>query len=126
MNSAEPDSVLDIWPGKPPGEARNIEPEADLTKPEDQLIAGRRIIKLANVSKPQIHVFLPPKEKRNGTTMVVCPGGGFHILAWDLEGTEVAEWLNSIGVTAIVLKYRVPRQPDNASVMAVGDTHSAP
>jgi acetyl esterase/lipase len=56
---------------------------------------------------------------------VVCPGGGFHILAWDLEGTEVAEWLNSIGVAAIVLKYRVPRLPDHASRMAVQDAQRA-
>ena len=59
-------------------------------------------------ANPQLHVFLPPKDKANGTCVVVCPGGGFNILAWDLEGTEVAEWLNSIGVAAAVLKYRVP------------------
>jgi len=123
--SAEPAHILDVWPGKPPGEERNVGPETDLTKPEDRLIAGRRIIKLGNVTTPQIHVFLPQKEKRTGTAMVVCPGGGFHILAWDLEGTEVAEWLNSIGVAAIVLKYRVPRQPQNASLMAVQDTQRA-
>jgi acetyl esterase/lipase len=130
-NSAEPDAVvkpdavLNLWPGKPPGQARDIGPEADLTKPEDRPIAGRPIIRLGNVTTPQIHVFLPPQEKRNGTALVVCPGGGFHILAWDLEGTEVAEWLNSIGVAAIVLKYRVPRQPDHASRMAVQDAQRA-
>ena len=51
---------------------------------------------------------MPPKDRRNGSAVVVCPGGGYSILAWDLEGTEVAEWLNSVGVTAVVLKYRVP------------------
>ncbi len=55
-----------------------------------------------------MHVYLPPKEKANGGAVLVCPGGGFSILAWDLEGTEVAEWLNSIGFAAIVVKYLAP------------------
>ena len=82
--------------------------ERDLTKPEDKLIAGRRINKLGHVSTPQMHVYLPEKTKAHGGAVLVCPGGGFSILAWDLEGTEVAEWLNSIGFAAIVVKYRVP------------------
>ncbi|HEV7225663.1 MAG TPA: alpha/beta hydrolase [Pirellulales bacterium] len=112
--AAEPAAVLDLWPEKPPGEARDIGPEQDFTKPEDKLIAGRKIIKLGNVSVPQMHVYLPPKERRNGAAAVVCPGGGFQILAWDLEGTEAAEWLNSLGVAAIVLKYRVPKASQDA------------
>ncbi len=102
------DQVLAVWPDAPPGDSRKLASERDFTKPADRLIAGRRIIKLGNVAQPEAHLYLPPAEKRNGAAVVVCPGGGFHILAWDLEGTEVAEWLNSIGVTAIVLKYRVP------------------
>jgi acetyl esterase/lipase len=106
--AAEP-HVIKLWPGEPPGPAAKVNgPEADLTKPEDKLIAGRRIIKLGNVSLPEMHVFFPPPDKANGAAVVVCPGGGFHILAWDLEGTEVAAWLNSLGITAAVLKYRVP------------------
>ncbi len=101
-------TVLKLWPGTPPGPAMTVGAEQDFTKDSDKLIAGRRIIKLGNVSSPEVHVFLPPEEKRNGSAIVICPGGGFHILAWDLEGTEVASWLNSIGITAIVLKYRVP------------------
>jgi acetyl esterase/lipase len=106
--AAEPVTVLDLWPGKPPGEVKADGPEQDKSKPGEGLVAGKPLIRLGNVTKPQLHVFLPPKEKANGTAVVICPGGGFHILAWDLEGTEVAEWLNSIGVAAIVLKYRVP------------------
>jgi len=100
--------VIQLWPDTPPGPVRDVGEEADINKPEDRLIAGRPIIKLANVAAPEAHVYLPPADQRSGAAVVVCPGGGFHILAWDLEGTEVAEWLNSIGVTAIVLKYRVP------------------
>lgn len=107
-SAAEP-IVIDLWPGKPPGPLSLTNgPEQDRTKPEDKLIAGRRIIKLGNVSKPQAHVYLPEPEKRTGGAVVICPGGGFSILAWDLEGTEVAEWLNELGLAAIVVKYRVP------------------
>jgi acetyl esterase/lipase len=105
---AEP-MVQNLWPSTPPGPAAKTKgAEADFTKPEDKLIAGRRIIKMGNVSTPQMHVFLPPNEKANGGAVLVCPGGGFSILAWDLEGTEVADWLNSLGFAAVVVKYRVP------------------
>jgi acetyl esterase/lipase len=123
--AAEPITV-NLWPAKPPGEAKELPPEADQTKPDDKLIAGRRIIKLGNVSVPQLAVYQPPKEKNTGAAVVICPGGGHHILAWDLEGTEVAEWLNEIGVTAIVLKYRVPfRDPDKRWLAAVQDAQRA-
>jgi acetyl esterase/lipase len=122
---AEP-IVLEVWPGKPPGETKMFPPEGDRTKPEDKFIAGRPIIKLGNVSNPQIAVYRPSPEKSNGTAVVVCPGGGHNILAYDLEGTEVAEWLNSLGVTGIVLKYRVPfRDPEKRWIAAVQDAQRA-
>ncbi|QEG02240.1 Acetylxylan esterase precursor [Stieleria maiorica] len=118
--------VMNVWPGTPPGETKTLPAEADQTKPEDRLIAGRRIIKLGNVSTPQIAVYQPPAEQSNGTAVVICPGGGHHILAYDLEGTEVAEWLNTLGVTAIVLKYRVPaRDPERRWRAAVQDAQRA-
>lgn len=105
-------TFLNLWPAPPPGPlAKTDGVERDLTKPEDKLIAGRRIIKLGHVSTPQMHVYLPEKAKANGGAVLICPGGGFSILAWDLEGTEVAEWLNSIGFAAVVVKYRVPVDP---------------
>jgi acetyl esterase/lipase len=123
--AAEP-IVLDLWPGKPPGETKELPPEADQTKPEDRLIAGRRIIKLGNVSTPQLAVYRPAKNLDTGAAVVICPGGGHNILAYDLEGTEVAEWLGSIGVTGILLKYRVPfRDPKNRSHAAVQDGQRA-
>ena len=124
--SATPALTLDVWPGPPPGESRQLPPEADQTKDTDRLIAGRRIIKLGNVSRPQLAVFKPAKEKDTGAAVVICPGGGFNILAYDLEGTEVAEWLNSLGVTGIVLKYRVPaRDPAKRWLAAVQDAQRA-
>lgn len=106
--ASQPATIVELWPGTPPGEVKANGPEQDASKPGEGLVAGKPLIRLANVTKPELQVFLPPKDKANGTAVVVCPGGGFHILAMDLEGTEVAEWLNSIGVAAIVLKYRVP------------------
>lgn len=117
--------VLNLWPKDPPGETKPLPPEKDQTKPEDRLIAGRRIIKLGNVTTPQIAVHRP-KSKANGTAVVICPGGGHHILAYDLEGTEVAEWLTTLGITGIVLKYRVPyRDPDRRWRAAVQDGQRA-
>jgi 2-keto-4-pentenoate hydratase/acetyl esterase/lipase len=109
-SASQPDAILDLWPeGKMPGPAPMVEGvERDLFKKGDKLIAGEKIIKLGHVANPQLHVYLPNAEKANGAAVVICPGGGFSILAWDLEGTEVAEWLNELGVAAIVLKYRVP------------------
>ena len=123
--AAEP-LVMNLWPNSPPGETKELPPEADQTKPDDQLIAGRRVARIGNVSAPQIAVYRPTAEKDTGAAVVICPGGGHHILAYDLEGTEVAEWLNSIGVTGIVLKYRVPfRDPEQRWRAAVQDAQRA-
>lgn len=81
-----------------------------MTKPTDGMIAGKRVIRLGNVSKPTLTLYRAPKEKNTGAAVVVFPGGGYHILAMDLEGTEVCEWLNSIGVNAVLVKYRVPKR----------------
>ena len=102
------DEVIKLWATDPPGAERNLGPERDMSKPGERKKAGRPVIRLGNVATPQLHVFHAPEDVANGSAVVICPGGGFHILAWDLEGTEVAQWLNTIGVTAIVLKYRVP------------------
>ncbi len=124
-SAAEP-LVLNVWPGPPPGETKTLPPEADQTKATDALIAGRRIIKLGNVSTPQLAVYRPAKDKDTGAAVIICPGGGFNILAYDLEGTEVAAWLNSIGVTGIVLKYRVPaRDPARRWLAPVQDAQRA-
>lgn len=96
---------IPLWPRGAPGEKGNIGPEKDMTKATDNLIAGRPVIRLGNVSEPTMTIYPTAKP---GPAVVVFPGGGYTILAMDLEGTEVCEWLNSIGVTGILLKYRVP------------------
>jgi acetyl esterase/lipase len=83
--------------------------EHDVSKPGEDLVAGKSVIRLADITNPTIKVFTP--KNANGTAVIVCPGGGYGILALDLEGTELCTWFNSIGVTAILLKYRVPALP---------------
>ncbi|MCB1085496.1 MAG: prolyl oligopeptidase family serine peptidase [Verrucomicrobiae bacterium] len=122
--AAEPSAVLDLWPGgRMPGEPARVDgPEGDLSKPDDKRIAGKPIVRLGNVSTPQIHLYLPPREKANGAAVAICPGGGFSLLAWDLEGIEVAEWLNQLGIAAAVVKYRVPtREEGGEGAAAPGD-----
>ncbi len=109
---AAPRPVIPLWPGVAPGDQGDLPAEADTTKPTDNLIAGKRLIRLGNVSTPTITVYRPSKSRHTGAAVLVAPGGGYHILAMDLEGTEVCEWLNSIGVTGVLLKYRVPRRAD--------------
>jgi acetyl esterase/lipase len=99
---------MKLWPGIAPGDKGGLGQEIDTTTAKDNLIAGRSVIRLGNVSDPTIAVYPPTRGKDTGAAVVVFPGGGFRILAMDLEGTEVCAWLNSIGVTGVLLKYRVP------------------
>ena len=69
---------------------------------------------ITNVTKPTLMVYLPPKEQNTGAAVVICPGGGYHELFWELEGEEVAAWLNAHGIAGIILKYRVPRRAGEA------------
>jgi len=95
-----------IWPSTAPQETGNVgEEKATSSKPGD-----KQVLRISNVSTPTLQFYPAPKDKNTGTTIVVCPGGGYNILAFDLEGTEVCEWLNTIGVNAVLLKYRVPRR----------------
>ncbi|MCP5555210.1 MAG: hypothetical protein H7A54_16335 [Akkermansiaceae bacterium] len=98
MQAAEP-HILNLWPAIPPEPAAKVEgAERDLTKPEDKLIAGLPIIKPGHVRTPQMQVFPPDKAEANGGRGSSAPGGGISILAWDLDGTEMAEWMNSLGL----------------------------
>ena len=108
--------VVELWPGKPPDETGDIGPEKVIMSPkfsrkEVEVTDSTRLI--SNVTKPTITIYRPAKEKDTGAAMLICPGGGYWNLFWELEGEEVADWLTSIGVTGIILKYRVPRRPDD-------------
>ena len=117
--------TIDLWPDKAPGEPNNMPPEADKTTVKDNLIAGRPLIRLGNVSVPTLTVY-KPTTINSGTAVLVFPGGGYQILAIDLEGTEVCQWLNSIGVTCVLVKYRVPNTgPYPKSSAALQDAQRA-
>jgi acetyl esterase/lipase len=96
-----------IWPGAIPDAQRVSGPEVVTTTGSDHLVAGKPWTYIQNVSRPTITVY-SPKGKNTGAAIVVFPGGGYQILAIDLEGTEVCDWMTSRGITCVLLKYRVP------------------
>ena len=108
LAAATDPASLPLWPGTPPGENGGLGPEKDTTKPTDSLIAGKPVVRLGPVSSPSMTLYRAPQDKNTGATVVVFPGGGYTILAMDLEGTEVCQWLNSLGVNCALVKYRVP------------------
>jgi acetyl esterase/lipase len=112
---AETPLVVEIWPGTAPDESGNIGEEKFRVSPKldrKQVEVTEQTRLVTNVTKPTLTIYRPAKEKDTGTAVLICPGGGYWDLYWQLEGEEVAAWLNSIGVTGIILKYRVPRRPD--------------
>jgi len=112
--AAEGPPAIELWPGDVPGEKGDVGEEKVLEPREGQ----KPVMRITNVTRPSITLYRPDKDKDTGAAVLICPGGGYHILAWDLEGTEVAEWLNANGVTGIVMKYRVPRRKDRPKHLA--------
>lgn len=98
-----------LWPGTPPDMQAMPGPEHAALRTE-HLIAGKPWLEVANVSQPTMTVYAP-RGRNTGAAMVVIPGGGFEVLAMDLEGTETCDWLTSRGITCVLLKYRVPGAP---------------
>jgi acetyl esterase/lipase len=123
-----PDHItLRLWPGAAPGAAANPPAEADTTKAKDNLIAGKPLVRLGNVSVPTLTLYQAQNSGAKPVpAVVVFPGGGYSILAIDLEGTEVCDWLTAKGVTCVLLKYRVPGSgPYPKSVEALEDAQRA-
>ncbi len=98
---------IPIWPGKVPDAQPVAGAEVFNDGKSGSLIAGKPVASIGKVSKPTMTVY-SPSEKNTGAAVVVFPGGGYWILAIDLEGTEVCDWLTSKGITCVLLKYRVP------------------
>ncbi len=115
VRAAEP-TPIKLWPGKAPGETKDIGPEKT-TEPKN----ANDVRRVANVSEPTIAIYSPPKGTNTGTAVVVAPGGGYSILASEHEGSAVCEFLNKLGVTGVLLKYRVPKRdmqtPDNLAMI---------
>ena len=102
MNIADQPEVIPLWPGDPPGSEDWNQQEQEIFAPPP--ISFRSV---RNVTQPTLTAFLPHPSKATGTAVIICPGGGFHALAIDHEGRDVARWLNARGVAASVLKYRL-------------------
>ncbi len=103
--AADEHPEIKLWPEGLPKDAKPVP-----TDRIEALQARQTAERITYVAEPSITLYQAPKERANGCGVVVCPGGGYNILAWPKEGLELAEWFNSFGVTAVVLKYRVPRR----------------
>lgn len=93
------DAVMSLWGEKVPSQ--------NLTSEKEKKEKGNALW-ITNVQKPTIEVYLPSKGNANGKAMLIFPGGGYHGLAYDWEGTDVAKMLNAMGIAGIVVKYRLP------------------
>ena len=105
--AAEP-IVVDVWPGKTPDDI-GISREEKSRIHDTRYVGPTKLV--TNVTKPTLTIYSPARDQNTGTAMIICPGGGYWDLFWELEGEEVAAWLNAHGMTGIILKYRVPRRP---------------
>jgi acetyl esterase/lipase len=99
-NLSAQSKVIDIWNGKVPGSIPN--------STYKETVDSAYWIKIRFVTNPTIHVYPAPADKNTGAAIVVCPGGGYYGLSFVGEGTEVAKWLNGLGISAFVLHYRLP------------------
>jgi acetyl esterase/lipase len=99
--------TLKLWPGGPPSA---MAPKSEATQKLIASHGGVTATRLSDIADPEIAIFRP--EKPNGAAVIVAPGGGFMFLSYSFEGTQVCEWLNSIGVTAVLLKYRTPTRDE--------------
>ena len=105
---AQTRDTIYLWNNKVPGEkeAKQMPVQTNNTK--------GNVIRLTDITNPALVVFEPEKQNNSGVGIIICPGGGYNILAIDKEGYEIAEWLNNIGFTAFVLQYRVPNKQQGA------------
>ncbi|QDU07377.1 alpha/beta hydrolase [Gimesia aquarii] len=104
IKTPKPDESLAIWPDRP------------LLEKSDDEVKYDKIIRITKVKRPAIEFYKAKNAKPNAPAVVIFPGGGYQILAYDLEGTEIAEWLNSIGIHAVILKYTVPGNQRDAAL----------
>lgn len=119
-------AIVSLWPNGAPGTSAAKGPEQDTTTSKDRQVAGRGVIRIGNVSAPTLTLYPAMSARSAGPAVVVFPGGSYRILAIDLEGTEVCNWLNSINVNCVLLKYRVPESgPYPKSGAALQDAQRA-
>jgi acetyl esterase/lipase len=109
-------TTLPLWPNGNPEPSKVTGPETDPTTDANRIVSGKVTIRVTNVSHPTLAVYPPDPAKNTGAAALVFPGGSYIRLAMNIEGTEVCDWLNSVGATCILVKYRVPEDghyPEN-------------
>lgn len=104
IETPEPTERIALWPDRP------------LLEKSDDEVKYSNIIRITKVNRPAIEFYKAPDAKPNAPAIVIFPGGGYNVLAYDLEGTEIAEWLNSLGIHAIIVKYTVPGNQREAAL----------
>jgi len=105
FNTSAQEYKMLLWPS---GNIPNYKRTAEVEKRD-----SANFVRISLVQQPAIEVYLPSKQNATGQAIVICPGGGYGMLAYDWEGTDIAKWLNANGVAAIVLKYRLPNSKSN-------------
>ena len=99
--------VTEIWPSVPPTDVKLQKGSLEQKMGDDQ------ILRISKMPRPTLELFEVKKSKKK-QVIIICPGGGYNILAVNHEGTEIAQWLNSLGYTAYILRYRVPNEREGA------------
>lgn len=100
--------IIYLWPGKVPGEVKEKQlPGVDTLRKDN-------LLRYNEITNPAIEIWLPAPSISNGASVIVCPGGAYRMLSYNLEGTEIAAWLNKLGFTAFILQYRVPDKKEGA------------
>src|SRR4029079_3585444 len=112
MNLADKPQIIPLWPDGAPGSERWTQQEQETLAPPP---IGIRVVR--NVTQPTLTAYLPDGAAATGAAVIVCPGGAFHFLAIEHEGTQVAQWLNARGVAAFVLRYRLIETPVDEAVL---------
>ena len=116
LSTSAQQPVLLLWPNGNPEPSKVVGPEIDPTTDANRIVSGKVTVRVTNVSKPNLTVYSPDPAKNTGAAALVFPGGSYIRLAWNIEGTEVCDWLKSIGMTCVLVKYRVPEEghyPEN-------------
>ena len=117
------EQVIDLWPEGPPTALPPNPPESYMKT--SLSVGGPEIGILRNVSEASLTVFRPELARANGVGVIVCPGGGWRILAWEHEGVDLCRWLTERGYAAFLLKYRLSATPEDPAEFARASAETA-
>lgn len=108
LAQTQPIAKLLLWPSGNPEPSTITAPETDPSTDRDRMVFGKPVIRVTNVTKPDLAVYPPPAANNTGAAALVLPAGSYTRLNMNLDGTEICDWLNSVGMTCVLVRYRVP------------------